>query len=71
METVYFNLSAALDALYTALRVVVNWLTTHGVTLHGVSISFFGLFCGALVASILLSFIVYDDDDANSGGDDE
>lgn len=64
MQSTYLNISAVLDALYTALRTVVSWLTTHGVTLHGVSISFFGLFCGALVASILLSFIVYDDDES-------
>lgn len=69
MQSTYLNISAVLDALYTALRTVVNWLTTHGVTLHGVSISFFGLFCGALVASILLSFIVYDDDDAGADSD--
>lgn len=69
MQSTYLNISAVLDALYTALRTVVNWLTTHGVTLHGVSISFFGLFCGALVASILLSFIVYDDDESGVDSD--
>lgn len=69
MEIIYINITSVMDALYTALRTVANWLITHGISSHGVYVSFFELFCGVLVASVLFSFIVYDDDDTTDGGD--
>lgn len=70
MEIIYINITSVMDALYSALRTVANWLITHGISSHGVYVSFFELFCGVLVASVLFSFIVYDDNDSDSNTDD-
>ena len=64
MDVVFFELNGILTAIYKALATVVAWSTTHGVHLFSWYITFFELWCGVLIGSILLSFVVYDDDGA-------
>lgn len=64
MDVIFIDLNDVFTAIYTAFKAVVDWSFTHGVILFDWYVTFFELWCGVLVGSILISFIVYDDDGA-------
>lgn len=66
MEIIYINLNEVMTAIYTVLAAVVAWSNTHGVHLFNWYITFFELWCGALIGGVLLSFVVYDDGGATN-----